>query len=119
MYQAEVISISKEESFEKLNSYFETNKKAVPYAKKIVSGVTEKWDEVNKLIEENSANWRISRMSLIDRNILRIATYEMCCTKEVPPSVVIDEAIEVARRFSSDDSCSFINGILDAIRKNN
>ena len=72
--------------------------------------------EIDKLISEKSANWRLERMSVVDRNILRMAIYEM---KEVgtPPAVVIDEALELARQFSGDESTAFINGVLDAIRR--
>ena len=116
-YQRELNDSSEEESFSRFCEHFETSKNAVPYASELVSGVMEKQDEINDLIQEHSANWRMSRMSAVDRNILRLATYELCFCKDVPDTVVIDEAIEVAKRFSTEDSCGFINGILDAIHK--
>jgi N utilization substance protein B len=69
------------------------------------------------VIEASSEHWRLDRMSLIDRNILRIATFELLYCSETPPKVVLNEAIDLGKRFGSDDSGSFINGILDRIQK--
>lgn len=118
LYQSELSGSAAPDAFEIFCSNFETNKKAVAYARELVYGVTEKLSVVNGLIERYSANWRLSRMSVVDRNILRLATFEMCISpQQVPASVVINEALEVARRYSTDDSIPFINGILDAMRK--
>ena len=119
LYQSELSGYSAPDAFDIFCRNFETNKKAVTYARELVYGVTEKFSTINAMIENFSSNWRMSRMSVIDRNILRLATYEMCIAAQpVPASVVINEALEVARRYSSDDSIPFINGILDAMRKN-
>lgn len=117
LYQGEMNGEAPEKTLALLCEHFVINKKAVPYARELVSGVSERWDELNTLIQRNAANWRLSRMSVIDRNIIRLATFELCCKEDVPPTVVINEAIEVAKRFSSDESSAFINGILDAIKK--
>ncbi len=66
---------------------------------------------------ENLENWRLERLAIVDRNILRLAVYEFLHETGTPPIVVIDEAIEVARRFGGEDSWQFTNGILDAVRK--
>jgi len=89
---------------------------ADPFMESLVRGTVDRHGEIDKLISEKSANWRLERMSVVDRNILRMAIYEM---KEVgtPPAVVIDEALELARQFSGDESTAFINGVLDAIRR--
>ena len=71
---------------------------------------------IDAKIEEKADNWRLERMAVVDRNILRLAVYELL-QKTIPPAVVIDEALELARKFSNDESVSFINGILDAINK--
>ena len=71
---------------------------------------------MDELIVSKSENWRIERMPAVDRNVLRLAVYEMTHT-ETPRPVVIDEAIELARQFSGDESVAFINGVLDAVRK--
>lgn len=118
LYQSELSGNTASEAFDIFCRNFETSKKSVDYARELVYGVTEKLSTINAMIESNSANWRMSRMSVVDRNILRIAAFEMCVSPQpVPASVVINEALEVARRYSTDDSIAFINGILDAMRK--
>ena len=96
---------------------FEVNRKAADFAQELVSGVRKNFAEINSLIVEHAVNWRLERMLVVDRNILRIAVYELAFCTDVPPSVVINEAIEIAKKFSSTDSASFINGILDSVRK--
>lgn len=115
LYEAEFQGKPTVELFALSCDYFLVNKKAVPYARELVSGLSAKWDEINALIVRHAANWRLSRMAIIDRNILRLAAFELCHGGTIPAGVVINEAIEIARRFSSDESVSFINGILDAI----
>lgn len=87
----------------------------INYTDTIVRGFFEKRSEVDAAIESRSINWRLNRMSLVDRNILRIAVYEMLFLADVPGKVAIDEAIELAKRFGSEDSRAFVNGILDAV----
>lgn len=106
-----------EEDFEHFLQHFEVSRKAVPYARELMSLLFSRWDEVNGLITRHAANWRLERMSLIDRNILRMAVAELCFHDDVPVRVAINEAVEVAKRFGTDDSGPFINGILDAIQK--
>jgi len=118
LYQGEMTSTSAVENFPLLCDNFEVNKKSVPYARELVEGITERLDEINDKIAESAVNWRLSRMSVLDRNIIRLAAYEMLFKDDVPARVAIDEAIELAKRYCTDDSPSFINGILDAILKN-
>jgi len=100
-----------------LRQSFEVNKKAAGFAQDLVVGVKENLDKINSLIVEHAVNWRLERMLVVDRNILRIAVYELVFCPDVPPSVVINEAIEISKRYSSPDSASFINGILDSVKK--
>lgn len=86
------------------------------FAEQIFHGVTRRAASLDEVIQRHASNWKIDRMALIDRNVLRIAIYEMD-QADSAPAVVIDEAIELARRFSGDKSSKFINGVLDAIRK--
>jgi transcription antitermination protein NusB len=72
--------------------------------------------EIDKRITAKSSNWRIERMAVVDRNILRLAIYEIQSTA-TPPAVVIDEALELAREFAGDESVAFVNGVLDAVRR--
>jgi N utilization substance protein B len=87
------------------------------FAEQIVLGVQEHLQEIDRLIEKYSENWRLDRMSLIDRNILRMAIFELLYCEEIPPKVTLNEAIDLGKRFGTDDSGSFINGILDRIQK--
>ncbi len=100
-----------------LRRNFEVNKKAVGFAQELVNGVKDNLEEINALIIEHAFNWRLERMLVVDRNILRIAVYELFFCPDVPASVVINEAIEIAKRYSSPESASFLNGILDSIKK--
>jgi N utilization substance protein B len=82
----------------------------------LVRGAANNSEPIDQKITAHSAHWRLERMPAVDRNILRLAVFEMMF-EGTPPAVVIDEAIELARRFSSDESAPFINGVLDAVRK--
>lgn len=96
---------------------FEAPKKAVPYAEALVAGVEAQQADIDALITTHSHQWRLERMDPVDRNILRLATYEMCHSEDVPAQVAINEAMELAKRFAAGDSSAFINGILDAVAK--
>ena len=96
----------------------EIKSEAIPYASELLNGVITEFEALNDTINGASNNWKVSRMSLVDRNILRIATYELKFrSEEIPPKVVINEALEIAKKFSTQDSSAFINGILDQITK--
>ena len=86
------------------------------FAERLLRGVVEALSEVDARIERHAEHWRISRMPAVDRNILRLAVYEMLRT-DTPPAVAIDEALELARRFSGEESVHFVNGVLDAVRR--
>jgi transcription antitermination protein NusB len=86
------------------------------FLEQLVRGTVEKAGEIDALISSHAEHWRIERMPAVDRNILRLAIYEMRNT-ETPPAVVIDEALELARRFSTEESVQFVNGVLDAVHK--
>jgi transcription antitermination protein NusB len=86
------------------------------FMEELVLGATTRGEEIDKLIVKHSSNWRIERMPSVDRNVLRLATFEMLEAK-LPVPVIIDEALELVRRFSGDESVSFVNGVLDAIRR--
>lgn len=87
------------------------------FAEDLVRGVARERLFLDNVVAGSAENWRIERMAVVDRNVLRMAVYEMVFDPEVPPVVAIDEAIEVARKFGSEESGAFINGILDAVRK--
>lgn len=85
-------------------------------AGRLVGGTVARVAEIDPLIEQNAEHWRLSRMAVLDRLILRLAVYELCYT-ETPKAVVIDEALELAKTFSGEQSAAFVNGVLDAIRR--
>ncbi len=81
----------------------------------LVAGSLGSVKELDALLEKHTANWKVSRLSAIDRCILRMAVYEMLHFPEMPRAVIIDEAVELAKAFGSDDSSSFVNGVLDQV----
>ncbi len=113
------MDIQQNNSLENLDLYcnsFSPAKQAIPYLKRLVSGVKQKKETIDPIIEKFSANWKISRMACVDRNILRIAIFELFFCEDIPLKVSINEAIEVAKKYGSEESGAFINGILDGIR---
>ena len=103
---------------ERFWSHFHPEGPGVPaYLRKLVGGAAAHQEELDALIARYSEHWRLERMTLVDRNLLRLAAFELLFkTSKVPPKVVINEAIEMAKRYGSDDSGPFVNGILDQIR---
>ena len=87
------------------------------WAASLVRGTAHEVDRLDPLISRHATNWRIERMAVIDRAILRLGAYELLCTPETPPAVVIDEAVELARTFSADQAVAFVNGVLDAVHR--
>jgi N utilization substance protein B len=87
------------------------------FARQLVIRTVEHIEKIDALIQRHAEHWRLDRMAIVDRNLLRLATQEFLFDKETPKTVVINEAIEIAQRFSSKESPQFINGILDSIKK--
>lgn len=85
------------------------------FAEILVRGVQKNEDDIDELIRGASTNWKLERMARVDRNILRLAAFELVYMPDIPRKVSLNEAIEIAKRFGSEDSSSFINGILDKI----
>jgi len=96
---------------------FQAPKKAMSFATVLVNGVKEHLAELDELIMAHSENWKISRMAVVDRNLLRLAFYEFGHCSEIPEPVTLNETIEIAKRFSTDEGPAFINGILDSYCK--
>ena len=94
----------------------ENQPKPDKFMEELARGTVEQASDIDKAIEAKAANWRLERMPVVDRNILRLAIFELN-QHTTPPPVIIDEALELARQFSGDESLSFINGILDAVHK--
>ncbi|MDR3113456.1 MAG: transcription antitermination factor NusB [Endomicrobium sp.] len=86
------------------------------FAIKLFGGVCGKKDEIDELIGQNAKNWELERMAAVDRNIIRIAAYEIIAMPETPINVIIDEAVEISKKYSTKDSGKFVNGILDKLK---
>jgi len=86
------------------------------FADRLIRGVLERRDDLDKCIKEHAQNWELHRMAAVDRNILRLAVYEMLHREDIPPVVSINEAVDIAKRFSTQDSGKFVNGLLDKIK---
>jgi len=114
------MDIQKDASEEMLESFcgcFCPSKKSRPFFLKLVNGVLGAKDQIDALVERFSQNWKINRMSCVDRNVMRIAVYEMIYCDDIPPKVSINEAVDIGKKFGTQESGAFINGIMDSIRE--
>ena len=87
------------------------------FCRHLVDGVSEKKEEIDRILSHYTENWDIKRMATVDRNILRLSTFEILTDLNTPVSVIIDEAIEIAKTFSTEESGKFVNGILDKVKR--
>lgn len=119
LFQREFLStIQIEKSLDYFKGTFTAYDKEYLYARQIIEGVIEHIGEIDNKITSHSQNWRIERMAIVDVIIMRIAIYELFYSpEELPPKVVLDEAIEIAKKYSTTESSGFINGILDQVAK--
>lgn len=104
-----------------LNQYWQskkTSEEIKEYSTWLVKGIISGQAKIDNIIQQVSEHWRISRMAIVDRNILRMAVFELLYEESIAPAIVINEAIEIAKKYSGDEAATFVNGILDAIRKN-
>jgi N utilization substance protein B len=105
-----------EEAFEAAAAHFELPPAARAFARELLHGVVAHLEKLDPLIARHATHWRLDRMAAVDRNILRLAAYETLYT-ETPEAVLIDEAVNLARRFGGDGSPAFVNGVLDALAR--
>ena len=100
-----------------IDDFFEQHATSDPrtrvFTEQLVQGVVDNRQEIDARIERDAEHWKIRRMGVVDRNVLRIAVYELFYSEDVPPAVVLNEAIDLAKYFSTSDSGKFVNGILD------
>lgn len=87
------------------------------FANALVMGVYSNREEIDRLISKYTTNWQLDRMAVIDRNVLRFATYELLFASDIPPKVAMNEAIDIAKKYGDRDSGKFVNGVLDKINK--
>ena len=115
------VDITNEEPKKCIDTFWKNHEKVSSeveaFADSLVLGVCNNRAEVDKLILSHTTNWELKRLAVIDRNILRFATYELLFMEEIPPKVSINEAIDIAKRYGDKDSGKFVNGVLDKINK--
>jgi N utilization substance protein B len=116
LFQLEASGVSSDQA---ITLFWRTFEDADPegkaYADACVRGVAEHLDVIDKRVTAASQNWRLERMSRVDRNLLRLGTYELMFRSDVPRAVILDEAVELAKSFGTDESSGFVNGVLDRI----
>jgi N utilization substance protein B len=117
LFQVDLTGASPAEVFPEFWTGQQTSDEARAFAESLVLGVSGKRRELDAVVAGSADHWRVERMAVVDRNVLRMAAFELLYEPETPPVVVIDEAIEIAKKFGSKDSGSFINGILDDLRR--
>jgi N utilization substance protein B len=115
LYQIDLRSDDSVEALQLFWEHSEASGRAKEFATALVTGVREQQPRIDELIATVSEHWRFERLSPVDLNVLRVATYELLQGPPPPTSVILDEAIEIARRFGSADSSVFVNGVLDQI----
>jgi len=116
LYQMEHGDATAQEALDSFADNFAAPKRLWVYAQELVNGIAEHVAEIDQALAEASHTWRVERMSRVDRNILRLACYEMLFSGgSVPPKVAINEAVELAKRYGAEDSPGFINAVLDSL----
>jgi N utilization substance protein B len=116
LYQAEFAGPPRPEALEGFWHHFEAEGAPPTYFKDLAEGVVSHLEELDVFIVRYSEHWRLERMTIVDRNLLRLAIYELLYQPKIPPKVVINEAVEMAKRYGSEGSGGFVNGILDQVR---
>ena len=115
LYQIDVLRIEPREAIELFWVHFNAPAEARGFATELVGGTWAHREEIDQLISTCSENWSLERMARVDRNILRLAVYELLHGQGIPPKVALNEAIDLGKEFGSENSGSFVNGILDAL----
>jgi transcription antitermination protein NusB len=116
LYEFDVGKHSKDEI---LRTFWQMNEhpdKVREFANQLFEGTIQRLKEIDKVIQQHTKNWRLGRMAAVDRNVLRLAVFEFLSGGKTPGTVVINEALEIAKKFSTNESAQFVNGILDSIK---
>ncbi len=117
LYQIEMTGDASAAAVDLFLGHFEGGPKAKEFARRLVSGVVSQRVEIDRLIERCTEHWKLMRLAKVDLVILRMATYELIFCPDIPLHVSLDEAIEIGKRYGTDDSAAFINGVLDQIAR--
>ncbi len=116
LYQLNITKQDALTALRQFQGHFLSGGEADEFLKRVVLGVLEHCQELDRLIEKYAEHWHLDRIHIIERNILRMALFELLYCEEIPPKVTLNEAIDLGKRYGSEDSGSFINGILDRIQ---
>jgi len=117
LFYKDVSCCSLNDCIELFPRHFNVSKTARPFFERIIKGVEQFGLEIDSVIKQFSNNWKINRISCVDRNIVRIAIYELLYCDDIPAKVSINEAVDIGKKFGTEESGAFINGILDSIYK--
>ena len=117
LYQCEHSSVDLETMQEDFESWQRADDGVRRFADQLLRGTLDNREEIDHYLEKQTAHWKLERLAAVDRNILRLAMYELIYSEETPPAVVIDEAIEIAKKFGAEESAGFVNGVLDGFLK--
>lgn len=115
LYQVDLSGVSPEQAIHSYWAYLGANREGEEFATALVRGWAAHRERIDAIIRDVSQHWRLERMARVDRNILRLATYELLELEDVPRRVTLNEAVELAKRFGSEGSAGFVNGVLDRI----
>lgn len=115
LYQVDLVGTDAKSEADGFLREEERDAESRKFALRLIRGTLEHREEIDAIVQQVAQNWEISRMAVVDRNVLRLATFELLHCDDIPPKVAINEAIEIGKRFSTQNSGAFINGILDKI----
>lgn len=116
LYQRELNCVELQEALDLFRNNFEVLKGAMDFSERLVKGVEQHREDLDRIIERYASHWKVDRMTRVDRSILRIATYELLYCDDIPTKVAINEAIDIGKKYGSEDSGAFINGVLDKVK---
>ncbi len=117
LYPVDMTELSVDDALARFFANFDAEPKARARAEEIVRGVHEHRARIDELLAQASPRWRLERMALVDRNLLRLCAHELLFDRDTPARVVIDEGVEIAKRFGAEESARFVNGVLDAVAR--
>jgi N utilization substance protein B len=117
LFFMDIQGLASEDMIELFVENFKPSKKTLPFFMTLLNGVVSRKETIDAIIEQISSNWRVGRMACVDRNVIRIAIYELCFLGDVPSKVAINEAIDIGKRYGTEESGAFINGVLDSVFK--
>ncbi|MGB3861662.1 MAG: transcription antitermination factor NusB [Candidatus Aminicenantaceae bacterium] len=118
LFQLEFNDSDAEKAFRQYWKDKKATKEVKDYCRWLIKGITSHQESIDRSIQSVSKRWRLSRMPVVDRNILRMAVFELLYEEDVAPAIIINEAIEISKKFSGEQAAMFINGVLDTLRKN-